>query len=118
MKTFLKKLIVSQCLGYRPVEYAVKGTDIECTTIECILPWVMRNWVGCKKIGVVGYSSSDIDLECITTGYTRPISPPVYTTAGFASCEMNHVYTTTRYASNDLGCTTTGNIEFTALATG
>ena len=52
----------------------MKGTDIECTTIECILPWVMRNWAGCKKFGVVGYTSSDIDLVCTTTGYTRPIS--------------------------------------------
>ena len=52
----------------------MKGTDIECTTIECILPWVMRNWAGCKKLGVVGYTSSDIDLVCTTTGYTRPIS--------------------------------------------
>ena len=80
----------------------------------------MRNWVGCKKFGVVGYSSSDIDLVCTTTGYTRPISLPVYTTAGYASSEMDHVYTATRYASNDidLGCTTIGNIEFTALDTG
>ena len=52
----------------------MKGTDIEYTTIECILPWVMRNWAGCKKIGVVGYTSSNIDLVCTTTGYTRPIS--------------------------------------------
>ena len=70
-KNFLKnyfKLIASQCLGYRPVEYSVKGTDIECTTIECILPWVMRNWVGCKKFRVVGYTSSDVDIVCTTTG--------------------------------------------------
>ena len=70
----------------------MKGTDIECTTIECILPWVMRNWAGCKNIGVVGYTSSDIALVCTTTGY----------------------------ASNDtdLGCKTIGNTEFTALGTG
>ena len=46
----------------------MKGTDIECTIIECILPWVMKNWAGCKKFGVVGYTSSDIDLVCTTTG--------------------------------------------------
>ena len=70
----------------------MKGTDIKCTTIECILPWVMRNWADCKKFGVVGYTSSDIDLVCPTTGY----------------------------ASNDtdLGCKTIGNTEFTALGTG
>ena len=44
----------------------------------------MRNWVGCKKFGVVGYTSSDIDIVCTTTGYTRPITLPVYTTAGYA----------------------------------
>ena len=52
----------------------MKGTDIECTTIECILPWVMRNWAGYKKFGVVGYTSSDIDLVFTTTRYTIPIS--------------------------------------------
>ena len=79
----------------------------------------MRKWVGLKKFGVVGYTSSDIDLMCTTTGYTRPISLPVYTTTGYASSEMDHVYTATRYASNDidLGCTTIGNIEFTTLGT-
>ena len=86
-KNFL--IITSQCLRYRLVEYAVKGTDVECTTIECVLPWVMRNWVGCicKKFGVVGYTSSDIDLGCTTTGYTRPISLPVYTSAVYASSD-------------------------------
>ena len=61
-----------------------------------------------------------IYLVYTTTGYTRPISLPVYTTAGYASSEMDHVYTATRYASNDidLGCTTIGNMKFTALSTG
>ena len=77
----------------------------------------MRNWVGCKRIGVVGYTSSDIDLVCTTTGYTRLISLPVYTTAGYASSEMDRMYTATRYASNDIVCTTIGNIQFTALGT-
>ena len=79
----------------------------------------MRNWVGCKKFGVVGYTSSEIDPVCTTTGYTRPISLPVYTSDGYASTEMDHVYTATRYARNDidLGCTTIGNMEFTALGT-
>ena len=108
-------VITSQCLGYRPVEYAVKGTDIECTTIECILPWVMRNWAGCKKFGVVGYTSGDIDLVCTTTGYTRPTSQLLG-----ASSDMDLVYTATGYTSNDtdLGCKTIGNTEFTALGTG
>ena len=80
----------------------------------------MRNWEGCKKFGVVGYTSSNIDLVCTNIGYTRPISLPVYTTAEYASSDMDHVYTATRYGSNDidLGCTTIGNIEFTALGTG
>ena len=74
----------------------------------------MRNWVGCKKFGVVGYTSSDIDLVC-----TRPISLPVYTTAGYTSSDMNLVDTATGYSNDtDLGCTTIGNIEFTALGTG
>ena len=38
----------------------MKGNDIECTTIECILPWVMRNWAGCKKFGVVGRAETII----------------------------------------------------------
>ena len=59
----------------------MKGTDIKCTTIECILPWVMRNLVGCKKFGAVGYTSSDIDPVCTTTGYTRPISQLLSTLA-------------------------------------
>ena len=61
-----------------------------------------------------------MDLVCTTTGYTRPISLPVYTTAGYAASEMDHVYIANRYASNDidLQCTTIGNIEFTALGTG
>ena len=73
-----------------------------------------------KKIGVVGYTSSDIDLVCTTTGYTGLISLPVYTIAGYTSGEMDRVYIATRYASNDidLGCTTIGNIEITALGTG
>ena len=80
----------------------------------------MRNWVCCKKIGVVGYTSSNIYLVCTTAWYTRPISLPVYTTAGYASSDMDLVYTTAGYASNDidLGCTTIGNIDFTALGTG
>ena len=65
----------------------MKGTYIECTTIECILPWVMRNWAGCKKFGVVGYTSSDIDLVCTTTEYTRPISQLLG-----ASSDMDLVY--------------------------
>ena len=79
----------------------------------------MRNWVGCKKCGVVGYISSDIDLVCTTTRYTRPITLPVYTSAGYASSDMDLVYTATGYASNDIavGCTTIGKIEFTALDT-
>ena len=74
----------------------MKDTDIECTTIECILSWVMRNWAGCKKFGVVGYTSSDIDLVCTTTGYTRLISQLLG-----ASSDMDLVYTATGYASND-----------------
>ena len=43
----------------------------------------------------------------------------VYTTTGYTGNEMDLVYTATRYSSNniDLGCTTVGNIEFTALGT-
>ena len=80
----------------------------------------MRNRVGCKKLGVVGNTSSDIDLVCTTTGYSRPISLPVYTTAGYASSDMGLVYTATGYVNNDinLGCTIIGNTEFTALGTG
>ena len=76
----------------------------------------MRNWAGCKKIGVVGYTSSDIDLVCTITGYTRPISQLLGTLAVI----MDLVYTATGYASNDtdLGCKTIGNTEFTALGTG
>ena len=76
----------------------MKGTDIECTTIECILPWVMRNWAGCKIFGVVGYTSSDIDLVCTTTGYARPISLLAFTTVGYASSEIDLTYTTIGYA--------------------
>ena len=75
----------------------MKATDIECTTIECILPWVMRNWAGCKKFGVVGYTSSHIDLVCTTTGYTRPISQLLG-----ASSDMDLVHTATGYASKDI----------------
>ena len=54
----------------------MKGTDIECTTIECILSWVMRNWAGYKKFGVGGYTSSDMDL--------------VHTAIGYASNDIDH----------------------------
>ena len=64
-----------------------------------------------------------MDLVCTTTGYTgytRPISLPVYRTAGYASSDMDLVYPATEYASNDidLGCTTIRDTEFTALGTG
>ena len=80
----------------------------------------MRYWVGCKKFRVDGYTNSDIDLVCTTTGYTRPISLPVYTTARYISSDTDHAYTATGYASNDtdLGCTTIADIEFTALGRG
>ena len=80
----------------------------------------MRNWVGCKKIGVVGYTSSGVDIVCTTTGYTRLILLPVYTTIGYEGSDTDTVYPDTGYASNDIdiGCTTIGNIEFTALGTG
>ena len=78
----------------------------------------MINWVGCKNFGVVGYTSSDKYFAYTTTGYTRPIRLPVYTTAGCASSDMNLVYA--GYANNDIdvGCSTIGQIEFTALGTG
>ena len=52
--------------------------------------------------------------------YTRPISLPVYTTAGYTGSDMDLGYIATGYASNDidLGCTIIGNIEFTVLGTG
>ena len=58
----------------------------------------MRNWGGCKKIGVVGCTSSDIDLLCTTTGYTRPISQLLGTLAViWILCTQP-----TGYASNDI----------------
>ena len=56
------------------------------------------------------HNNSDIDLVCNITA----------STAGYASSDMDLAHIATGYASNDidLGCTTIGNIEFTALGTG
>ena len=43
------KLLTSQCLGYGPVDYAVKGTDIECTTTQHILLTAL----GSEKLGML-----------------------------------------------------------------
>ena len=88
----------------------MEGTDIECTTIECIIPWVMRNWAGCKKFGI------DIDLVCTTTGYTRPISQLLGTLA------VIWILCTQPLGMPEiiliLGAKPLGTQEFTALCTG
>ena len=90
----------------------MKGTDIECTTIECILPWVMRNWAGCKKIG--------IDLVCTTHGYTRPISQLLGTLAviWILCTQPLPLGMLAMILILALVCKTIGNTKFTALGTG
>ena len=68
--------------------------------------------------GAGGARSSPIHKQASLAG--RLITLPVYTTAEYASSDMDLVYTATGYASNDIdvGYTTIGKIEFTALGTG
>ena len=87
----------------------MKGSDIECTTTECILPWVMRNWAAYKKFGVVGYTSSDIDLVCTTTGHTRPISQLLDTLAVIWILCTQPLGMPAMILILDLGCKTIGN---------
>ena len=96
----------------------MNATDIECTTIECILPWVMRIRTGCKKFGVLGYTSSDIDLVCTTTGYIRPISQLLGTLVVIWILCTQPLDMPAMILILDFGCKTIGNTEFTALGTG
>ena len=86
--------------------------------MECILSWVMRNWAGCKKFGVAGYTSSDIELVCTTTGYTRPISQLLGTIAVIWIWCTQPLGMPAMILILDLECKTIGNTEFTTLVSG